>query len=262
MDKDLIKNIGCIADDTNEAQAVMNKLAHKYKDIICNPSKDQKIATLIVLGGDGFMLRVLHQYINSHIKIYGMNCGSVGFLMNECNIENLCERIESAELTKIHPLEMITTDARGDKQKHMALNEVSLFRQTNQAAKLKIIIDGVECLRELVCDGILASTPAGSSAYNFSAGGPIVPMGANLIALTPLSAFRPRRWRGALLPHNALIEIEILESKKRSVQASADFFEVRDILHIAIKENRYKTVDLLFDPGHSLEKRIFMEQFC
>jgi NAD+ kinase len=261
MIKDFQKKIGCVADDTDFAADIVAKIKKQYHGIDFSPNRNSDIEILLVLGGDGFMLRTMHQYINSHIKIYGINCGSVGFLLNELDIENLNEKLAIATLTKIHPLEMVTTDKKGNQQTNLAINEISLFRQTNQAAKLKIIIDDVECLKELVCDGILAATPAGSSAYNFSAGGPIIPVGANLIALTPLSAFRPRRWRGALLPHNALVEIEILESDKRSVQAAADFTEIRDVIHVAIRENRYKTIDLLFDPRHSLEKRIFMEQF-
>jgi len=216
---------------------------------------------VIALGGDGFMLEVLHDPIAARVPIYGMNRGSVGFLMNEFSETGLLERIAEAERAKIHPLKMIAVDTHGGRFEAMALNEVSLLRQTRQTAKLKISIDGKVRLTELSCDGALVATPAGSTAYNLSAHGPIIPLDARVLALTPISAFRPRRWRGALLAHTARVSFEILEADKRPVSAVADNFEVRNVSEVHVAEDRETSMTMLFDAGRSLEERVLAEQF-
>jgi len=215
---------------------------------------------IVALGGDGFMLQTLHSFLARGLPIYGMNLGSVGFLMNGFQEEDLPRRIDAAEPTKIRPLLMRTFSPAGEKTA-LAFNEVSLLRQTHQAAKLRIVLDGKVRLDELVCDGILVSTPAGSTAYNLSAHGPILPIDSALLAITPLSAFRPRRWRGALLPRNVQISFEVLEHGKRPVSAVADNTEVRDVSRVDVAEDRDTIVTMLFDPGHSLDERILAEQF-
>jgi NAD+ kinase len=216
---------------------------------------------LVALGGDGFMLETLHRTLESHKPIYGMNRGSVGFLMNDFAEENLLQRIAAAERATIHPLSMSAIDRRRVQRRGLAINEVSLLRQTRQTAKLRVSIDGKVRMPELVCDGALVSTPAGSTAYNLSAHGPIIPLTAKALALTPISAFRPRRWRGALLPHTARVTFEVLESDKRPVSAVADNFEVRDVVEVQVAENRDVSLVMLFDAGRSLEERGLDEQF-
>jgi NAD+ kinase len=216
---------------------------------------------VVALGGDGAMLQTLHETVKRRLPIYGVNRGSVGFLMNEYRPEGLMERINKAEAAEVHPLVMQAVDANGSRHKALAFNEVSLLRETRQAAKLRISVDGKVRLEELVCDGALLATPAGSTAYNLSAHGPILPIDAALLALTPISAFRPRRWRGALLPRKAHVRFEILEPEKRPVSAVADFTEVRSVLHAEIAEDRAISMTMLFDPGRSLEERIIAEQF-
>ncbi len=207
------------------------------------------------------MLQTLHRFINDNIPIYGMNRGSVGFLMNEYSEDNLIERLAAAEITRIHPLNMIAYDASGKAHKGLAINEVSLFRQRHQAAKLRIAIDGTERLEELICDGVLVATPAGSTAYNLSAHGPILPINTPLLALTPISPFRPRRWRGALIPNRARITVHVLEHDKRPVSAVADHFETRDVVKVEIEKARNVELFMMFDPDHSLEERVLAEQF-
>jgi NAD+ kinase len=206
------------------------------------------------------MLQTLHAFLKRRVPIYGMNLGSVGFLMNTSREDDLPKRIQAAEPTKIRPLLMKTLSPAGEGIA-LAFNEVSLLRQTHQAAKLRISIDGKVRLDELVSDGILVSTPAGSTAYNLSAHGPILPIDSNLLAITPLSAFRPRRWRGALLPRQVQIRVDVLEHTKRPVSAVADNVEVRDVSRVDVAEDRDTTVTMLFDPGHSLNDRILDEQF-
>lgn len=216
---------------------------------------------LIALGGDGFMLETMHAHLESEIPLYGIHCGSVGFLMNEFEPHELLSRLENAKPTLLYPLEM-TVHQNGDKvKKALAFNEVSLLRETRQAAKIKVSVDEVIRLKELVCDGILVATPAGSTAYNLSAHGPIIPLGAPLLALTPISAFRPRRWKGALLPETAHVTFTILESEKRPVSAVADFTEVRDVTSVSICQTKNHHVTLLFDHDHNLDERILREQF-
>jgi NAD+ kinase len=207
------------------------------------------------------MLEILHQMMSRDVPVYGMNRGSVGFLMNEYHDGDLVERIEHAEETVLSPLLMTATSQDGKQVEAVAINEVALFRETRQTAKLQIAIDGIVRLPELVCDGIMVATPAGSTAYNLSAHGPIVPIGAKVLALTPISAFRPRRWRGALLPFGTTFDLSVLEPVKRPVSAVADFTEVRDVVHVRIVEDPDRHVRLLFDPEHNLEERILMEQF-
>ena len=218
---------------------------------------------IVCLGGDGFLLEMLHRLLDqgSETPVYGMNCGSVGFLMNAYAEDALEERLANAQGAILHPLRMRATTCDGRVEEALALNEVSLLRQLRQAAKIKIEIDGRVRLAELICDGVLVSTPAGSTAYNLSAHGPIVPLSANLLPLTPISAFRPRRWRGALLPSTAHVTFEVLEREKRPVAAVADFTEVRDVVAVSVREDRSIATIVLFDPGQGLSERIIAEQF-
>lgn len=258
------KNIGVVADNTPAAENALHDLSRRYKLInLDQKAKDRKTKpdVIIALGGDGFMLHTLHRYIDKDIPIYGMNCGTVGFLMNEYRASGLTERLSVSRPTPINPLEMEAIDNKGKSHKEIAFNEVSLLRKTRQAAKLKIIIDGQERMGEMTCDGVLVSTPAGSSAYNSSVGGPIIPLKIWLLAITPISPFRPRRWRGALLPDKVVIRFEVKYPKKRPVNAVADFHEVENVQSVEIKKNLKREVTLLFDPGHSLEERILKEQF-
>jgi NAD+ kinase len=217
---------------------------------------------IVALGGDGFMLQTLHDYMSRGVPIFGMNLGSVGFLMNEFAVDDLPARVAAAEAVTVHPLRMYATTADGVTTQAPAINEVSLLRQTRQTAKIEITIDGVRRMTELTCDGVLVATPAGSTAYNLSAFGPIIPMGAGVLALTAISAFRPRRWRGALLPHDAVVEFTILEPDKRPVSAVADNSEVRHVTHVRVREDRDVSLTLLFDREHNLEERILKEQFA
>ncbi len=244
-----------VASESPEAQAMLANLRARYGDA---GEKDAKI--IVALGGDGFMLQTLHGFLGRGVPIYGMNFGSVGFLMNAFHEDDLSSRLEAAEPAHIHPL-LMKAVSRGRASDAIAFNEVSLLRQTRQAAKLKISVDGTVRLSELACDGILVSTPAGSTAYNLSAHGPILPIDSALLAMTPLSPFRPRRWRGALLPHQVQIRFDILEPEKRPVSAVADNIEVRDVSRVDVAEDRSITMTMLFDAGHSLDERILAEQF-
>jgi NAD+ kinase len=222
----------------------------------------EKAADIIIaLGGDGFMLQTLHRFLGSKKPIYGMNLGSVGFLMNEYREEGLLERLAAAEPAHVHPLRMKATTTAGQSVDVLAFNEVSLLRETRQAAKIRISVDDRVRISELICDGVLISTPAGSTAYNLSAHGPILPIDAALLALTPISAFRPRRWHGALLSHRARTRFEILEPVKRPVSAVADDREVRNVAQVDVAEDRSISMTMLFDAGHSLDERILAEQF-
>lgn len=245
-----------VAADTEVAGAARLRLAERYGD-----AKIGDAQVIVALGGDGFMLETLHRYLPQGLPIYGMNCGSVGFLMNAYHEDGLAERLASVEEVILHPLRMTALTAGGMVHESLAINEVSLLRETRQAAKLRILVDGVERMGELICDGILVSTPAGSTAYNLSAHGPIIPMGTQLLALTPISAFRPRRWRGALLRHTAVVSFEILEGAKRPVSAVADSTEVRNVSRVDVRECADIKLRVLFDPEHDLEERILTEQF-
>jgi NAD+ kinase len=244
-----------VAATVPEAQAALAELRARYDD-----SGAENADVIVALGGDGFMLQTLHAFRPAKKPIYGMNLGSVGFLMNEYRADELQKRLGAAEPTEIHPLRMRAHTA-ADTRDALAFNEVSLLRQTRQAAKIRILVDDKTRISELICDGILLSTPAGSTAYNLSAHGPILPIDAALLALTPISAFRPRRWRGALLPHRARVRFEVLESGKRPVSAVADDLEVRDVIAVDIQEDRSVAMTMLFDAGHSLDERILAEQF-
>jgi NAD+ kinase len=248
--------IAFIAADSVEAKEAEAALNARYG------AQDWRTADmLVVLGGDGTMLRVMHRVINDPKPIFGMNCGTVGFLMNRFDMEDLPRRLSQAKRSIIHPLVMLARDRNGREERALAFNEVSLLRQTAQAAKLGISIDGVERLPELICDGIIMATPAGSTAYNLSAHGPILPLGAGVLALTPISAFRPRRWRGAILPHRAEVRFQIHERDKRPVSATADFREIRDVRDVTVTEDSSVKLTLMFDPEHHLEERILREQF-
>jgi NAD+ kinase len=216
---------------------------------------------LVVLGGDGVMLRTLHATIGRPVKVFGMNCGTVGFLMNRFDPDGLEQRLRDAHKVALHPLRMRAVSRSGACHEALAINDVSLLRETAQAAKIRICVDDKERMAELVCDGVLVATSAGSTAYNLSAHGPILPLGSEVLALTPISPFRPRRWRGAILPHSARVTLEILEADKRPVSATADFSEIRDVLEVNIVEDPSLHFELLFDPEHHLEERILQEQF-
>ena len=220
-----------------------------------------KAVVVVALGGDGFMLETIHQMVDLNLPVYGMNRGSVGFLMNNYSEDDLPGRLSRAQAAELHPLRMHAVTATGAVEEALAFNEVSLLRQLRQASKIRISVDGRVRLEELSCDGVLISTPAGSSAYNLSAHGPIIPLSANLLPLTPISAFRPRRWRGALLPSTADVLFEVLEADKRPTAAVADFTEVRDVVSVAVSEDRSVSVTVLFDPDRGLSERIIAEQF-
>ena len=216
---------------------------------------------IVALGGDGLMLETHHTFMELGTPIYGMNKGSVGFLMNEYREEDLITRLKNAVVTILHPLRMLAEDINNNQHQALAINEVALFRETRLAAKINILIDNVEKMEELVCDGVMVTTPAGSTAYNLSAHGPIIPLGAELLALTPISPFRPRRWRGALLPQSASVTFSVSEPRYRSVSATADFAEVRDIKKVRISQDSKTSLNLMYDPEHNLEERILNEQF-
>lgn len=248
--------IAFAASDVEAAQKARERLEREYGTVAF-----EEADVIVALGGDGFMLETLHSCIDRAVPVYGMNFGSVGFLMNECSEVDLQRRLENAESVGLHPLRMAVRTIDGEERDGLAINEVSLLRQTRQTAKIRISIDGIVRLEELSCDGILVATPAGSTAYNLSAHGPIIPVDAGLIALTPISAFRPRRWRGALLPRGAVIDFDVLESDKRPVSAVADYTEVRDVARVSVREDPDRELILLFDPEHNFEERIVKEQF-
>ncbi len=251
-----VPSIAFVAADSEAAKAAFDRLTDRYPNL---PPEQAEV--IVALGGDGFMLETLHRFVERKVPIFGMNRGSVGFLMNSFREDGLLERLGEAQKVILHPLRMRARTAGGGLVEALAMNEVSLLRQTHQTAKLRIRIDGKVRLEELICDGILLSTPAGSTAYNLSAHGPIIPLGADITALTPISAFRPRRWRGALLPHTARVMFEIQDSAKRPVSAVADFTEVRDVIEVEVWEDRTIELALLFDPEHNLDERIIAEQF-
>ena len=250
------KHIALVASQTPEAREAYGQLEKRYGNA---EPKDADV--IVALGGDGLMLQTLHKFMNSGKPIYGMHRGTVGFLMNDFSIDNLVERLTAAQITVIHPLVMRARDSAGRMHEHRAINEVSLFRQSAQAAHLRILIDGQERLTELIADGLLVSTPAGSTAYNLSVQGPIIPIHAPLLALTAISPFRPRRWRGALLPDKAKVTIEVQDGDKRPVAAVADSDEVRSVRSVDISMDHSISLNMLFDPGHNLDERILSEQF-
>ena len=249
------KRVAFVASEAEAAQQAILELRDRYGTV-----EPQDADIVVPLGGDGFMLETVHRFVGSGLPIFGMHRGSVGFLMNSYRLDGLYERLAVAQPVELHPLEMAAWQ-NGTCRRAIAFNEVSLLRETRQAAKLRVTVDGVVRLEELMADGILLSTPVGSTAYNLSAHGPIIPLGAGILALTPISAFRPRRWRGALLPHGARVRIEALETDKRPVSAVADFTEARDVVAVEIRENRDIAMTVLFDHEANLEERVLKEQF-
>jgi len=248
--------IAFVAGPHPRARAALRELEERYPPV---PVEEADI--IVALGGDGFMLQAMRNLLPRGRPIYGMNRGTVGFLMNIYSADSLPERLAAANAEVLHPLRMRATDLDGQNHEGLAFNEVSLFRTTRQAAKVRIEIDGRERLKDLVCDGVLLATPAGSTAYNLSAHGPILPIGAGALALTPISAFRPRRWRGAILPESARVTFHVMDALHRPVSATADDIEAQNVVKVEVWEDRSAAVTVLFDPGHSLEERILMEQF-
>jgi len=248
--------VAFVASGSPKAQESLKLLRKQYGGV--NPDEADVI---VALGGDGFMLETLHDYLDRRLPIYGMNRGTVGFLMNEFREDDLLEHLDQTVETVLHPLQMVANCADGSRIEALAINEVSMLRQSRQASKIRISIDGKVRIPELICDGVLVATAAGSTAYNLSAHGPIIPVGSDLMALTPISAFRPRRWRGALLPADAEVHFEILENYKRPVSAVADSTEARNVLEVTVIEKRDVSLTMLFDPEHNLADRILNEQF-
>ncbi len=251
--------IGVLSSHTEVAQAAEAMLRRRY-----HFAGTEQAQTLVALGGDGFMLQTLHGMLEDDAPrpVFGMNRGTVGFLMNEWRLDNLPERIEAAKAVRVAPLEMRATTVGGHTSVHAAINEVSLLRETRQTAKIEISVNGRVALPELACDGVLVATPAGSTAYNLSARGPILPLAAKMLAVTPISPFRPRRWSGAILPDDTAVCLRILEAENRPVSAVADQIEVRDVAKVEIRLDRERSLTLLFDPEHALDERIAMEQFA
>lgn len=245
-----------VANSTKVAKQSCDALIKRY-----GQSSAEEADYIVALGGDGFMLQTQLNFMNTGMPVYGMNKGTVGFLMNEYREEGLYNRLEKALREIIHPLQMEVIDKHGEHHRSVAFNEVSLFRQSHQAAKLRIVIDGKERLAALACDGVMVATPQGSTAYNLSAHGPILPLKAPLLALTPVSAFRPRNWRGALLPNTSKVHIKVLEHEKRPVNAVADNTEITSAVDVYIHEDRDASGLLLFDKEHTWEERILDEQF-
>ena len=250
------EKIAFVASEVAEARNALAALTKLYGNVATKEAD-----AIVALGGDGLILQTLHKHMHDRIPIYGMNRGSVGFLTNDYQVDDLRERLARAEINTIHPLAMRAVDHKGRVHDGLAINEVHLFRETYQAAKLRISVDGKVRLEELICDGALVATPAGSTAYNLSVFGPILPINAPLLALTPISAFRPRRWRGALLPKAAKIRFDVLEPEKRPVSAVADHNETRTVAHVEVEQADKVDLLMMFDPGHSLDERILSEQF-
>ncbi len=248
--------IAFLASPTPEAQQALAELTSEH-----GAHEPEQADVLCALGGDGFMLQTLHRHGGLGKPVYGMKLGTVGFLMNQFRPQDLLARIAAAEPAKLRPLEMLAQAESGSSTASLAYNEVSLLRQTRQAAHIRIDLNGQTRVDELICDGVLVATPAGSTAYNFSAHGPILPLGSHTIALTPIAPFRPRRWRGAILKADTEVRFRVLDPYKRPVSVTADSHEVRDVVEVTIRESRDRTVTLLFDPEHNLEERILSEQF-
>ncbi|MGE0426156.1 MAG: NAD kinase [Reyranellaceae bacterium] len=248
--------VAFVAARSVEAREAAKRLRQRYRDV---PPAQAEV--IVALGGDGFMLQTLHRFMGRDVPIYGMNRGTVGFLMNAWRENGLYQRLERAKRVVLNPLLMEARTAGGETVQAHAINEVSLLRQTRQTAKIAISIDGQRRLEELACDGVMVATPAGSTAYNLSVHGPILPLGAGLLALTPISPFRPRRWRGAVLPRTVKVTLDVLEPAKRPVSAVADSTEVRNVVSVTVIEDTTRSLTLLFDPEHHLEERILKEQF-
>lgn len=249
--------ICCIGSGTDRAKAACDVLASRYGLV-----RPEESDVIVALGGDGLVLRVIHQYLDLRRPIFGMNCGTVGFLLNSYEPDTLLERISAAHEVILHPLEMKAKSVDGRNEILLAFNEVSIFRHSRQTASVQVSVDGIVRVPALAADGVIVATPTGSTAYNFSAHGPVIPLGANLLALTPVSPFRPRHWRGALLKHSSTVEFENLDPQKRPLIASADFKEVQNVVSVSVQEDRSKTAKLLFDCDNSLAERITAEQFA
>jgi NAD+ kinase len=243
------------SDKSLQAYAELKQMYHQH--IVQVKEAD----VIIALGGDGFMLSTLHQFIEEEKPVYGMRRGTVGFLMNRYRAEDLVERLMKSQITTLHPLKMLATTTNGEHYEALAINEVSLLRQTRQSSRIGISINGQDKIQQLVGDGIMLATPAGSTAYNLSAHGPVLPLGSDILALTPISPFRPRRWKGAIIPGNAYVKFSVQDCEKRPVSATADNFEVRDVDSVEVFEDKSIALKLLFDPEHNLEDRIINEQF-
>lgn len=250
------QKLAFLASEKPEAAPVRKALTERYGDW-----EPVEADVIVAIGGDGFMLETLRAHMGGQTPIYGVNCGTVGFLMNAQDLEGLPDKIANAESAIIHPLTMTAQTIDGKNETAKAINEVSLFRQTRQSARIRISVNHKVRMEQLICDGVLLATPAGSTAYNLSAHGPILPMNAQMLALTPISAFRPRRWRGALLPHDAIVDFEALDPERRPVSAVADNQEVRDVVSVSVSEDRSISMTVLFDKGQSLDERILREQF-
>jgi len=249
-------SVAFVATDSEPAQASLVTLREQYGQV-----QPEDADVIVALGGDGFMLEALHTHLPLSKPVFGMHRGTVGFLMNEYQDSDLLNRLSNADTVILHPLRMMTVSIDGEKTQGMAINEVSMLRESRQAAKLRVFVNGRCRMEELICDGALVCTPAGSTAYNLSVHGPVLPLGTNLLAVTPISAFRPRRWRGAIVPDSAIIRFEVLEADKRPVSAVADRVEVRNVREVTIEEDRSQSMMLLFDHQHNLEERILAEQF-
>ena len=249
--------IACVDSGSDRAKAGRDELAALY-----DLSAPEQSDVIVALGGDGFVLHVVHQYLHLRRPIFGMNCGTVGFLLNVYRPDMLVERIRAAQGVTIHPLRMTAKTIDGQLEESLAFNEVSILRRTRQQANVRISVDGIVRVPLLAADGVMVATPTGSAAYNLSARGPVIPLESNLLALTPVSPFRPRHWRGALLSHTSVINFENLDPRKRPLSASADFKEFFDVVSVQVREDRSKLVKLLFDSGHSLEERVRAEQFA
>jgi len=245
-----------VASQIDQADAAMTTLQQQYGQCELEDAN-----VIVALGGDGFMLRTLHRFLPADLPVYGMKLGNVGFLMNRFHEDSLQNRLQMASIVELNPLCMLAVTEAGNEATALAINEVSLLRQLNQAAHIRILVNGSVKVEDLVCDGVLVSTAAGSSAYNLSAQGPILPLGSEALALTPISPFRPRRWRGAVLPSSARVRFEILDYYKRPVSATADAQEIRNVISVDVFEEKNVTLKLMFDPDHSLEQRILDEQF-
>jgi NAD+ kinase len=250
------QRIAFVASQASEAQLALAALKKRYGDLA-----PEDADVVVALGGDGFMLRSLHRNRARGVPVYGMKLGTIGFLLNQYNEDDLPERIARAQRTVLRPLCMQANTESGTSIDAIAFNEVSLLRQTKQAAHIRVSLNGAPKIEELMCDGVLVATPAGSTAYNLSAHGPILPLGSALLAMTPISPFRPRRWRGAIVPASVEIKFEVLDPYKRPVSATADSNEVRDVVEVIVRESTEHTMTLLFDPEHNLEERIINEQF-
>jgi NAD+ kinase len=251
--------IGLTSSNRDAAQSAERDLTARYTF-----AEEDAAETIVALGGDGFMLHTLHEMLDGQRAprpVFGMNRGTVGFLMNEWRLDGLAERIAAAKAIRVMPLVMRATDIHGQSFVHAAINEVSLLRETRLTAKIEVLVNGRVSIEELVCDGVLVATPAGSSAYNLSAGGPILPFQSKTLALTPISPFRPRRWSGAILPDDTAVCFNVLDPEGRPVSAVADQFEVRDVARVEVALDRERSLTLLFDPEHALDERIAMEQF-